>query len=86
MLTEKLIVASKKTKINNIAISGGVAANSSLRNQLKKLAKKYNWKIFIPKTEYCTDNAAMIGLVAYFKYLNNEFSKINSTAKARLNF
>lgn len=86
MLTEKLIVASKKTKINNIAISGGVAANSYLRNQLKKLAEKYNWKIFIPKTEYCTDNAAMIGLVAYLKYLNNQFSKINSTAKARLNF
>jgi len=86
MLMEKLVLGSKKTKINNIAISGGVAANSYLRNQLKKSAKKHNWKIFIPKVEYCTDNAAMIGLVGYLKYLNNEFSEINSTAKARLTF
>jgi N6-L-threonylcarbamoyladenine synthase len=70
----QLIKASKSTGIKRIAIAGGVSANSSLRNQLQSYSEKYKWEIFIPKFEYCTDNAAMIAMTAYFKYLDSDFS------------
>jgi N6-L-threonylcarbamoyladenine synthase len=70
----QLIKVSKDTGIKKIAIAGGVSANSGLRSQLQAYSEKYKWEIFIPKFEYCTDNAAMIAMTAYFKFLDNDFS------------
>jgi N6-L-threonylcarbamoyladenine synthase len=69
-----------------IAVAGGVSANSGLRNELNNQAKKNNWKIFIPKFEYCTDNAAMIAITGYYKYLNNEFGEQKHAPLARYKF
>jgi N6-L-threonylcarbamoyladenine synthase len=82
-LLSKLKKAAQKHNIKDIAIAGGVSANSELRKQLTLLGEKMTWNIFIPKFEYCTDNAAMIGITAYYKYLNNQFSELDVTAKAR---
>jgi N6-L-threonylcarbamoyladenine synthase len=57
---KKLVLASKQTGIKNIALAGGVSANSGLRKAIEEAGKKYQWKTFIPAFEYCTDNAAMI--------------------------
>lgn len=73
ILLSKLKRASKETGITEIAIAGGVSANSGLRNALGEYSKKYRWKIVIPKFEYTTDNAAMIAITGYYKYLNKEF-------------
>ena len=77
-LMKKLIKASKDLKINEIAIAGGVAANSGLQGELISLAKKYHWTIHIPPLRLSTDNAAMIGIVGYLKYVNNKFCDISS--------
>lgn len=83
ILIEKLMIAVKKTNIRQIAIAGGVSANSGLRSALQSLTKK-DIKVFIPKFEYCTDNAAMIAITGYYSYLeNHDFSK-NSTPNARM--
>ena len=71
------------TGIKEVAIAGGVSANSGLRKTLLSLEKK-GCKIYIPPFEYCTDNAAMIAITGYYKYLNGEFSKQDITAQARL--
>ncbi|WP_373516460.1 tRNA (adenosine(37)-N6)-threonylcarbamoyltransferase complex transferase subunit TsaD, partial [Pricia sp.] len=68
ILMDKLKKASKQTGITRIAIGGGVSANSGIRMALKKAEKKHGWKTYVPKFEYCTDNAAMIGIVGYLKY------------------
>lgn len=73
MLLQKLKLASQQTGIKEIAIAGGVAANSGLRNALKQTAEELNWKIFIPEFQYCTDNAAMIAMAAHYKFLAGEF-------------
>jgi len=73
MLLQKLKLASKQTGIKEIAIAGGVAANSGLRNSLKQTAEELNWKIFIPEIQYCTDNAAMIAIAAHYKFLAGKF-------------
>lgn len=73
ILLNKLEKAAKDFGINEIAIAGGVSANSGLRNSLQDLAVKRNWKIYIPAFEYCTDNAAMIAIAGYHKYLKGEF-------------
>lgn len=73
ILLNKLEKASLHTGIRDIAIAGGVSANSSLRKELQNLGDKRNWNIFIPKFEYCTDNAAMIAIAGYHKYLRGEF-------------
>ncbi|RYF70567.1 MAG: hypothetical protein EOO39_15485 [Cytophagaceae bacterium] len=73
MLLEKLIKAMRETEIRQVAIAGGVSANSGLRNSLLELGAKQNWQVFIPKFEYCTDNAAMIAMAGYFKYQQHEF-------------
>jgi N6-L-threonylcarbamoyladenine synthase len=73
MLLQKLKLAAQQTGIKDIAIAGGVAANSGLRNSLTDLAKELNWKIFIPEFQYCTDNAAMIAIVAHYKFLEKKF-------------
>ncbi len=80
---DKLISASKQTGIKEIAIAGGVSANSSLRNVLLKAKEDYNWNIFIPQIDYSTDNAAMIAVTAYYKYLKKEFTSQDITPYAR---
>ena len=74
-LTDKLVKAVKYYKINQVAISGGVSANSGLRNAVTELGEKYHWKVFIPDFEFTTDNAAMIATAGYFKYLDSDFAK-----------
>jgi N6-L-threonylcarbamoyladenine synthase len=86
MLLSKLKKASKLTGITSIAIAGGVSANSCLRLQLKESAEKLNWKIYIPNQEYCTDNAAMIAMTGYYKYLKNEFSDFSAGPDARMKY
>lgn len=86
ILVKKIEKASQQTRINDIAIAGGVSANSGLRMKLKELEKSNNWNVFIPPISYCTDNAAMIAITAYFKFLKNDFCDQNTSAKARLFF
>lgn len=86
VLMKKLMKASKVTGIQDIAIAGGVSANSGLREALIENGKKYNWNIYIPKFEYCTDNAAMIGIAAYYKFLKGEFADLSLSPSARLSF
>lgn len=84
ILIDKLKVASKKTGIKHIAIGGGVSANSGIRQALKDGETKFGWTTYIPKFEFTTDNAAMIAIVGYLKYLESDFSNQNITASARL--
>jgi N6-L-threonylcarbamoyladenine synthase len=86
ILMDKLQLAVKETGITQIAIGGGVSANSGIRSTLKETEQKFGWKTFIPKFEYTTDNAAMIGIVGYYKFLENKFEDTNSVAKARIKF
>ena len=84
ILMKKLKRASIETNIQEIAIAGGVSANSELRKQLKIYGEKFNWQTYIPDFQYCTDNAGMIAITAYFKYLQNDFCKIDIPIQARL--
>jgi N6-L-threonylcarbamoyladenine synthase len=84
MLLTRLIQASEQTKIKEIAIAGGVSANSGLRNSLKDLATRKGWNVYIPAFEYCTDNAAMIAIAAHYKYLKKDFSRLDVTPLARM--
>jgi N6-L-threonylcarbamoyladenine synthase len=84
MLMQKLKKAVKEYQINEIAIAGGVSANSGLRSELAIVAKKSGWNIYIPKFEYCTDNAAMIAMAAHYKYLKGEFSDLTVVPEARM--
>ena len=83
ILLGKLKRAAKETGIKEITIAGGVSANSGLRNALKVNAKKYRWNLIIPKFEYTMDNAAMIAITGYYKYLNKEFVDQNVVPFAR---
>lgn len=73
ILLDRLYEASKITNIKEISIAGGVSANSSLRKEIEKFGQKYGWNIYIPRLEYCTDNAAMIAMTAHYKYLQKRF-------------
>lgn len=84
ILMDKLKMAVKETGINQVAIGGGVSANSGIRKTLKEAEKKYGWKTYIPKFEYTTDNAAMIGIVGYQKYLEQQFNDASVVSKARI--
>ncbi|RTY93606.1 tRNA (adenosine(37)-N6)-threonylcarbamoyltransferase complex transferase subunit TsaD [Flavobacterium sp. GT3R68] len=86
ILMDKLKLAVKETGIKQIAIGGGVSANSGIRNTLKEAEKKYGWETFIPKFEYTTDNAAMIGIVGYHKFLLENFETSSVVSKARIQF
>jgi N6-L-threonylcarbamoyladenine synthase len=86
ILMDKLKLAVKETGIKQIAIGGGVSANSGIRATLKEAEKKYGWKTFIPKFEYTTDNAAMIGIVGYQKFLSEHFETSSVVSKARIQF
>ncbi len=83
ILMGKLQLAVKQTGIKQIAIGGGVAANSGIRARLKEAESKVGWQTYIPKFEYCTDNAAMIGIVGYLKFLEGQFSDQSVAARAR---
>ena len=83
VLLDKLTKASKDLNINEIAIAGGVSANSGLREALQKKQETLNWEVYIPDMQYCTDNGGMIGLAAYYKYLIQDFASLASVAKAR---
>lgn len=84
ILMDKLKLAVKETGITHIAIGGGVSANSGIRKALKDAENKHGWTSYIPKFEYTTDNAAMIAIVGYLKYLKKDFSNFDVMAKARL--
>ena len=86
ILMDKLKLAVKETGITQIAIGGGVSANSGIRNTLKAAESKYGWKTYIPKFEYTTDNAAMIGIVGYQKFLIKNFETSSVVSKARIQF
>lgn len=83
ILLNKVKKAADETGIKDICIAGGVSANSGLRNGLQELGKRKHWNTFIPPFQYCTDNAGMIAITAYYKYLNNEFSDLSVTPSAR---
>ena len=84
ILMDKLRKAAKEYKINEIAVAGGVSANNGLRNAFREHAEKYGWNIFIPKFSYTTDNAAMIAITGYFKYLDKDFCSIDLPAYSRV--
>lgn len=83
ILLNKLKKAALQTGITNICLAGGVSANSGLRKSFEEMGKKNNWKTFIPAFEYCTDNAAMIAITGYYKYMENQFSELSVSATAR---
>ncbi len=84
ILFDKIEKAVELTGIKHIAIAGGVSANSEIRETLKATEEKFGWKTYIPKFEYTTDNAGMIAIVGYLKYLENDFSNQTTTTTARL--
>ena len=84
ILFDKIKKAVNQTGINHIAIAGGVSANSEIRKVLKSMEKEYDWSTYIPKFEYTTDNAAMIAIVGYLKYLENDYADESTKATARL--
>ncbi len=84
ILTDKLKKAVKQTGIKHIAIGGGVSANSGIRHALKDGQSKHGWETYVPKFEFTTDNAAMIAIVGYLKYLEGDFAQQNVMANSRL--
>lgn len=86
ILLDKLIHAIEETGVNDIALAGGVSANSELRERFEETGKTKGCRTFIPKFEYCTDNAAMIAIGGYYKFLNKDFAGLSSSPKARLKF
>ena len=86
ILMKKLRLAVKQTGIKHVAVAGGVSANNGLRNAFYDHAKRYGWTIYIPKFSYTTDNAAMIGIVGYYKYQDKEFCSIDAPAFSKVTF
>jgi len=83
ILLNKLKKAVLETGVKNVCIAGGVSANSGLRKAFEEDGKKYRWNVFIPKFEYCTDNAAMIAITGYYKFLEKDFADFSVSASAR---
>lgn len=86
ILMKKLKMAVKETNIKHVAVAGGVSANTGLRNAFHEYARKYHWTIYIPKFSYTTDNAAMIGITGYYKYLDKVFCSIDKPAFSKVTF
>ena len=86
ILMRKLRLAVKQTRIKHVALAGGVSANNGLRNAFHEHAKRYGWTIYIPKFSYTTDNAAMIAVTGYNKYLHGEFCSIEVPAFSKVTF
>jgi N6-L-threonylcarbamoyladenine synthase len=83
ILLKKLKKAALQTGIEDLCLAGGVSANSGLRKSFQELCTNNNWKGYIPAFEYCTDNAAMIAITGYYRYISNEFSDLSVSASAR---
>jgi N6-L-threonylcarbamoyladenine synthase len=83
ILLNKLKKAVKQTGVTQLCLAGGVSANSSLRKAFEELGKKNNWQTYIPPFEYCTDNAGMIAITGYYKYLEKDFVDLGVSANAR---
>ena len=86
ILMKKLRKAAKITRIKHVAVASGVSANKELRNAFREHAEKYGWTIYIHKFSYTTDNAAMIGITGYYKYLDGQFCNIDAPAFAKVTF
>ena len=84
ILMKKLRLAARDLKIRQVAVAGGVSANTGLRNAFHEYAKRYGWRIFIPRFSYTTDNAAMIAIAGYFKYLDKDFCPMSAPAYSRV--
>ena len=84
ILMDKLRKAAKQYKIKEVALAGGVSANTGLREAFRDHARRYGWKIFIPKFSYTTDNAAMIAITGYYKYQDKDFCPIEAPAYSRV--
>ena len=86
ILMKKLRLAVRQTRIKHVALAGGVSANNGLRNAFREHAERYKWTIYIPKFSYTTDNAAMIAVTGYYKYLDGEFCNIDAPAFSKVTF
>jgi len=86
ILMDKLLAASRSTGIKEIALAGGVSANSGLRSAVTQLGVKNGWNVFIPEFSFTTDNAAMIAIAGYYKFLRGEFAALDVVPLARLPF
>ncbi len=86
ILMKKLKLAVKETGVKHVAVAGGVSANNGLRNAFHDYAKRFGWTVYIPKFSYTTDNAAMIGIVGYYKFLDSEFCGIDAPAYSKVTF
>lgn len=86
ILMKKLRMAVKQTGIKHVAVAGGVSANNGLRNAFREHSQKYGWTIYIPKFSYTTDNAAMIGITGYYKFLDKDFCSIDKPAFSKVTF
>ena len=84
ILMKKLKLAVKQTGIKHVAVAGGVSANTGLRNAFHDYARRYGWTVYIPKFSYTTDNAAMIGITGYYKYLDGDFCPIDAPAFSKV--
>lgn len=84
ILMKKLRLAAKDLKIRQVAVAGGVSANTGLRNAFHDYAKRYGWKVFIPRFSYTTDNAAMIAITGYYKYLDKDYCPMSAPAYSRV--
>jgi N6-L-threonylcarbamoyladenine synthase len=85
-LLKKVVLAAKDLGIKEVAIAGGVSANSGLRQTLQDYAKKYDWKVYIPAFQYCTDNAGMIAMTAHYQYLKGDFADQYVSPEPRMKF
>jgi N6-L-threonylcarbamoyladenine synthase len=81
---DKLRKAAKKYNIKEVAVAGGVSANTGLRNAFYDHAKRFGWQVYIPKFGYTTDNAAMIAITGYYKFLDNDFCPMEAPAYSRV--
>ncbi len=86
ILMKKLRLAVKQTGIKHVAVAGGVSANNGLCNAFHDHARRYGWTIYIPKFSYTTDNAAMIGITGYYKFLDHQFCPIDAPAFSKVTF
>ncbi len=86
ILMKKLKLAVNQTGVTHVAVAGGVSANNGLRNAFHDYAHRFGWTVYIPKFSYTTDNAAMIGIVGYYKYLDGEFCGIDAPAFSKVTF
>ena len=83
MLMRNVQLAVEQTGVKEICIAGGVSANSGLRKALQELGKEKGWKTYVPAFEYCTDNAAMIAITAYYQFLSGRIDTLDTPVSAR---